>query len=320
MKIIHISDLHLDAVYKQENYIKTLLLLEYIADSGFDHVVITGDITENAERPAFLMARNLLKKFNLLNPHKCTIIIGNHDIFGGVLLAEDILNYPKKCRLTNFNNKVSEFTSAFNETYTTAISANTNDIYPFVKEFDEFILLGLNTIAEYSLMKNPFASNGKIPDEQLKRAFKILNTGKFKNKKVVVLAHHHFCKNPFHADSSESSLWQKIEKQTMKLRNKKTLLKFFNEINAELVLHGHLHETTDYTRKNIKFLNAGGTILGTNKNLLDYNIIEISAEEIKHTASRINLNTDNQKTLQYSSKGLLYSHLNLQEPPVVSLN
>ena len=102
MKIIHISDLHLDTFYKQDNYIKTLLLFEYIADSGFDHVVITGDITENAEKSAFLMARNLLKKFNLLNPHKCTIIIGNHDIFGGVLLAEDILNYPKKCRLTNF--------------------------------------------------------------------------------------------------------------------------------------------------------------------------------------------------------------------------
>ena len=320
MKIIHISDLHLDAVYKQENYVKTLLLFEYIADTGYDHLIITGDLTENAEKSALFMARNLLRKFKLLNPHKCTIIIGNHDIFGGVILAEDVLNYPKKCKLTNFDNKVSEFTSAFNETYTTAISAGANDIYPFVKEFDDFVLLGLNSIAEYSLLKNTFASNGRISGKQLKLAGKILLTGNFKNKKVIVITHHHFCKYPVHPPMGESSILQKIEKQTMKLRNKKSLIQFFNEINAELVLHGHLHETASYTRKNIEFLNAGGTILGNEKNLINYNQIEISSEKIKHTFKQINLIADNQKTMQYSSKGLLYSRLNLHEPAAISLN
>jgi Icc protein len=317
MKIVHISDLHLDAVYKQENYKKTLQLLQCIIDTGFDHLVITGDITENAEKSAFKLARRTLKKFNLLNPAKTTIIIGNHDIFGGVHLTEDLLNYPKKCKVANYTGKVEEFSSAFAETYNNVKTLNTNSTYPFVKEFDEFVLLGLNSIAEYSLLKNPFASNGKISQEQINSAQELLKHGNYKNKKVIILTHHHFCKSPLFADTSQSSVWQKIEKQTMKLRNKKTLLKFFKDSNAELVLHGHLHESAEYTRKGIKFLNAGGSILGKNKNILNFNVINISSREIKTSVESTQITN---YPAQYYSNKIQSDFIIFRPTRVISLN
>ena len=62
MKIFHISDLHLDRNYKKSNFDKTYNMLEEITGEGFDHLIITGDITENADSSSFELARNLLKK------------------------------------------------------------------------------------------------------------------------------------------------------------------------------------------------------------------------------------------------------------------
>jgi 3',5'-cyclic AMP phosphodiesterase CpdA len=135
---------------------KSLQLFEYIIDTGFDHLIISGDLTENTERSAFELTRETLKKFGLLNSGKLSMVIGNHDIFGGVHLAEDVINFPKKCKITNYQNKVSEFNYYFSETFERTERVNGNS-YPFVKAFDDVVLIGLNTIAEYSLLKNPFA-------------------------------------------------------------------------------------------------------------------------------------------------------------------
>jgi predicted phosphodiesterase len=260
-----------------------------------------------------------LKKFNLLNSSKCTIIIGNHDIYGGVHLAEDILNFPKRCNETNYNQKVEQFTSAFNETYHNIKTINNRNIYPFIKEFDDFIFLGLNSIAEYSFLRNPFASNGKIGSTQIESSRILLDSKHLKNKKVLVLTHHHFCKNPITLPH-ESTTWQRIEKQTIKLRNKKRLLGFFKELNTELVLHGHLHESSFYKRKKIKFLNAGGTILLENKGELNYNMIEISSNSISYSIENIPLTSQNQKFLPYTSKGQLFDLLNLPKLARISVN
>ena len=150
MKIVHISDLHIDAVYKRTNYMKSVKLLEYAIDTGFDHLVISCDLTENAEKSAFELVRKTLKKYNLLHSEKLTVVIGNHDIFGGVHLAEDLLNFPKKCRKTNYDIKISEFNYYFSEALENTVKYKNNS-YPFIKEFDETVLIGLNTIAKYSV-------------------------------------------------------------------------------------------------------------------------------------------------------------------------
>ena len=291
MKIVHISDLHIDAVYKRTNYTKSLQLLEYAVNTGFDHMVISGDLTENAEKTAFELVRKTLKKFGLLNSRKLSLVIGNHDIFGGVHLAEDLLNFPKKCKSTNYENKISEFNSYFKETFQKKANQN-ESIYPFIKEFDEVVFIGMNSIAKYSVYKNPFASNGKIDDRQMAEMEYHLDNEKYKGKIKIVITHHHFCKDPIE-ESTDSSMWQKIERQTMKLRDKKSIIKLFASHDVKMVLHGHLHETTTYNRKGIKFLNAGGSVLGKPEEMkmntinISNNIFHIETQTIPFKTTNI---------------------------------
>lgn len=286
MKIAHISDLHLDANYKESNRINTLQLLDYISDSNFDHVIISGDITENAESTAFELARNIFKKYDLLRPDKLTLTIGNHDIFGGVHLAEDVVNFPSKCRKTNFHQKVKEFAHYFRETFSKNIY-NSDNIFPFVKELDDVIITGLNSIAYYSIYKNPFASNGKISTSQIEQVGKILEERASGSKRRIVVSHHHFKKDSNDNTTSSATLWQAVERQTMKLRNKKKVIKRLANIGTEYLLHGHLHESGSYKRKNIQFLNAGGSVLGNNFGKLAVNEITVNSDGISHKITLI---------------------------------
>jgi 3',5'-cyclic AMP phosphodiesterase CpdA len=282
MKIAHLSDLHLDAKNKQENLYNFQKLLEHISRSSYDHVIITGDITENAEDSAFELARGLFKVYGLLDHRKLTVTIGNHDIFGGVHLAEDVLNFPAKCRAVDFDEKVKKFCKYFGETFESTLRPADDRFFPFIKVLDDVVLAGLNSIAEYSALKNPFASNGKISSAQTDEMTALLEKARTAGQKTLIVTHHHFCRDSLDVTSSSGSIWQAIEKQTMKLRNKKRIIKRLKKTGAEYVLHGHLHETASYTRKELNFLNAGGTLLGNKPGVLKFNEIEISKGEISH--------------------------------------
>jgi predicted phosphodiesterase len=95
------------------------------------------------------------------------------------------------------------------------------------------------------------------------------------------MIHHHFYKNNVPAKSSKNLLWNRIENFTMKLRNKKKLLNLFSENGVRLVLHGHSHEIKEYTRKGIKFLNAGGSVENETPGEAGLFIIEIKDNEQK---------------------------------------
>jgi 3',5'-cyclic AMP phosphodiesterase CpdA len=287
MKIYHISDLHLDKNFKKSNYYKTHCLLERIVDEGFDHLVISGDITENAESSAFEIARGLLKKFGLHGSEKATVVIGNHDIYGGVHLAEDVLSFPAKCRTTNYYEKVKDFEYYFRETFENTIAPARTTFFPFIKEFDEFLLIGLNSISEYSVLKNPFASNGEIGIEQFRLINEILSHKSFKGKKKIAVSHHHFCKDK--SNEQSSTLWQVIERQTMKLKNKKSTIKKLKKLGIDMVLHGHLHETNEYHRKGIKFINSGGSILGYKPNEIKITEINITGKQITSQVKAFNI-------------------------------
>lgn len=281
MKIAHISDLHLDANYKKENYYNTLHLIEYIINNKYDHLIISGDITENAEPASFELARSVFKNAGLLHRDKLTVIIGNHDIFGGVHLAEDVINFPAKCRKTNFYSKVNEFVYYFRETFEKNINPH-GSYFPFVKELDNIVISGFNSIAPYSVMKNPFASNGKISTGKLRFIESILEENKFKDKTRIALTHHHFSKDTGDTAASSAAIWLAIEKQTMKLRGKKKIIREFSDLGFELVLHGHQHVNRVYSRKNVRFINSGGSILGDNFGKLSLNEIYVEPDGIKN--------------------------------------
>jgi 3',5'-cyclic AMP phosphodiesterase CpdA len=274
MRIAHLSDIHLCATFKKANIGKTKKLIKLALEKGADHFVFTGDISDNSDEKDFLIFRKILESFDLLHREKTTLVIGNHDIFGGVQTAQDILNFPAKCLSTNYDKKVNEFVGYFNELFENCFFPVTNKPFPYAKIIGDVVYIGLNTSDYYSRIKNSFASNGKVHKEQFEGIKKILEMEKFKSKKKIILSHHHFYKNSEEATSS-NLMWTKIESYTLKLRGKKKLLKLFKKNNVELVLHGHSHEMREYERKGIKFLNAGGSVDNSNSNKSSIVLIDI---------------------------------------------
>lgn len=283
MRIAHISDLHLCTKHKRENISKIKKLIQHALDNGVQHFVITGDISDNADEKDFVVFKEILKKFDLLRSDKTTIVIGNHDIFGGPQTAQDVFGFPTKCMNTNYHEKVAKFIDHFKELFENTIRPHDELFFPFVKEFKDVLLIGLNSNAEYSRFKNPFASNGHVSKIQRQFLKAILTKNEFKEKVKVILTHHHFYPKNVTSHSSESTMWNKIENYTMKLRGKKKLLKLFLESNVKLVLHGHSHEMKEYFREGIRFLNAGASVDNNSKDesslfLIDAFPFEITAE------------------------------------------
>lgn len=276
MRIAHISDLHISASHKRTNIRNTKYLLNYIAKNSFDHLIITGDVTDNATSKDFDILRNLLDRAGLLDNDKLTMVIGNHDIFGGVQKPEDIFNFPGKCLYTNYKQKVLDFHTNFIEAFWNTYHPIENEIFPFVKDLGEIILIGLNSVDHYSKIKNPFASNGRISKKQYEGLDRIFSMEEYKHKVKIVCVHHHFYKEPLCNSNPNLSLLERIEKQTMKLRGKKRFFNLLNNNDVKLVLHGHLHETCEYTKKKLKFLNAGATINSKIPDNLIINDIDIS--------------------------------------------
>jgi 3',5'-cyclic AMP phosphodiesterase CpdA len=273
MKIIHLSDLHLSTIFKESNLHKIDFALRTILAGEWDHIVITGDLTDNAEPNDFSQLRELFGSYGLLDPKKLSLVIGNHDIFGGIQTAEDILSFPERCKTTDYDLKICEFAEYFRETFANCIYQSEN-IFPYAKIIDDVLFVAINTIAKYSKIKNPFASNGEVDINQFTETDEILSKYGANAKTRIILSHHHFNKLKTTSPGSASGIWQNIEKQTMKLRKKKRLFRLFNMYNVDLVLHGHVHENVVYKRKSINFLNAGSSIKTSHNNHIKINVID----------------------------------------------
>ena len=98
LTIAHISDLHINPLFKKANSLRTRVLLQKVARLQVDHVVVTGDVTSGALPEDYAKARELLLEAGLFHPSRLTTVIGNHDIYGGLYTAEDILTFPGRCR------------------------------------------------------------------------------------------------------------------------------------------------------------------------------------------------------------------------------
>ena len=291
MKIAHISDLHFTTFFRKNNLDKIKHLLNYAIKFKFDHLVLSGDLTHNADQADFEILRNLFKEYSLLDSEKLSVVIGNHDIFGGPQTAEDIFLFPEKCRLVDYDKKVFEFGDYFSEAFQYCSDTKGGQYFPYVKKINDILIIGLNSIEKYSKLNNPFASNGKIYKDDYNFLANILNKYYIDFTKKLIIVHHHFNKIKVDKSKSGSSFWQNIEKQTMKLKKKKKLFQLFKMFNVDLVLHGHIHETGEYFRKGIRFLNAGSSVMGNNENELKINFINLNNSDINIETHKIILNT-----------------------------
>ncbi len=255
--------------------------MKYAIKQGTDHFIITGDLTDNAERDDFLILRKLFDDLGLLHHDKLSLVIGNHDIFGGVQTAEDIFSFPERCKNVDYMKRVKEFYIYFKETFDGAEIIDNDTVFPYAKIINGVLLVGLNSNDVYSSTKNIFASNGIVHLDQFNKTVNILNNLSGKAQTKMIMLHHHFNKMEVSSNGTFGSFWQNIEKQTMKLRKKKRLFNVFKECNIDLVLHGHYHVTGDYERKGVHFSNAGGSTKSENESQLTLNFIDIKKNSIK---------------------------------------
>jgi len=279
--IAHISDLHIGSEHRPRNSTNARRLLEYIVRRGVDHVVLTGDITANAGPVDFAEARRILEPFGLLNPARLTVVIGNHDVFGGVQVPEDILGFPRRCKETTYERKVEEFREHFREAFQNSFFTSPFDPFPFAKMIGNVLLVGINTVAPYSRIRNPLGSNGEVGSVQFRRLETILGADVFQKRKKIILAHHHFSRNEGKQPASVNSVWGTIENQTMRLHGKKPLCRLFRSHGVEIVLHGHVHRNAEYRRKGVRFLNGGGSVLGPGLDELNVNMLRVSDREVE---------------------------------------
>jgi predicted phosphodiesterase len=290
MKIAHISDLHLNTYYRDSHLKEIRSILKYCNDSGVDHLFITGDLTDNASEVNLNILKKSLSYYGFEKSNKLSVIVGNHDIFGGIQKAEEIFSFPDKCRKTDYNSKVKSFNQVFTNSFYDCIYEGTSNSYPYAKIVGDVLIIGINSNAEYSSISNPFASNGEVSIEQFTETAKILNEfGNFVKYKIILI-HHHF--NKLNSDSGFSSagLWQNIEKQTMRLKKKKRLYTLFQEYGIDLILHGHLHITQQYEKRGLKFLNAGGSIKSVDPDKLKFNLLTINKDKLTAEVKKISIN------------------------------
>lgn len=272
MKIAHISDLHLNTLFNDSNLMRVKRLIKYISTQSVDHLIISGDLTDNADESDLLILKRILNKYGFSSHLTLTVIPGNHDIFGGPQKPIDIFTFPDRCKEVDYDAKVNLFKEVFKETFFNTLTTDSESNFPFVKEIENVIILGINSIAEYSKYKNPFASNGEVKLKHFNKIDELLKKYSEKDVFKVVTIHHHFNKMK-NTKRSISGLWQNIEKQTMKLKKKKRLLSLFQKHNVDIVLHGHIHYNEFYERKGIAFLNAGASTVGYTGKSLRVNII-----------------------------------------------
>lgn len=290
MKIAHLSDLHICQKSRPNNLEKTRWLIEYALQQQADHFVFTGDIVHLAKKEDFIAFRNLLDEFDLLDSSRTTLVIGNHDIFGGVYFAEDVLTFPQQCEAVDYHKRLIEFKNYFFETFENSYFPASHEPYPFAKKIGNVVFIGLNSIHKYSKLKNLTASKGEVGKIQLENLRQILSRREFQDKIKIVLVHHHFKKVSHRCSLFTNTLLRNIETYGNKLKNRKQVARLLARYKVDLILHGHEHDSHEYFYKDLHFMNAGGCIERNNQDELHINFITVASNKIKTEISMISEN------------------------------
>lgn len=257
-RIAHITDVHIKYDKLDPFYISFKKLLKNIKAHACDHILLTGDISDYADLRDYEIIRRLLDEFGFLHGDKLSVIPGNHDIFGGPCPYIPVYMYPTVCKNLDYKKRVYLFYNSFKETFDNATIDN-ESIFPFVKIlWDKIAVIGINSIAEWSLEKNPQGTNGYVSNEALKKIKIFLKMPEVKDKFKIIMIHHQFNAPDHNPEQPEHALWLTIENWKMKMYDKKRLFDLIKNFEIDLVLHGHTHITEKYSKSKCLFLNASG--------------------------------------------------------------
>lgn len=186
-------------------------LAKEMARTKVDHVTITGDLTNLALEPEFLLAREILEDELHLRPSDISVVPGNHDLYTRGAL--------KRKRFTEF---FSEYTKCDIDV---AVDIGAGH-FPFVKLRGPAAIIGLSS----AVPRPPFVASGTLGRLQLEALARALAHPEVKKRTPVLLLHHPPLNPP-----SLLKTWLEGLTDADRLRE------LLAPLERGLVLHGHLH-------------------------------------------------------------------------------
>ncbi|GMV42817.1 MAG: transcriptional regulator [Myxococcales bacterium] len=214
-------------------------LVDHLIAKGYDHVVITGDLSNLALDAEFARARRELERLG--GPERVTVIPGNHDTYTAGSVRE------------------RRFQGWFGDWMGTEAAEG----FPFVKQVGGVTFLGLNS----TYWTLPFLSYGRVGRAQrellVERARDPRLDGTFK----VVLLHHNLHRRG------------RFSEATSRLRDRDAVARAIADAGANLVLHGHSHKAHRYhlgdTGGRIPVIGCGSSTWHHRVHMARYNVYDI---------------------------------------------
>lgn len=178
----------------------------------FDHVVVTGDLTNLALEPEYDLARDVLERELGLNPAQVTVVPGNHDVYTrGALSSRRFERYFGPWLVSDLPD----------------LAADANGgLFPVVKLRGSVAIIGLSS----AVPRLPMVAAGELGHAQIAALHRVLAHPEVA-RRTPVLAIHHPAVRP---DSRAKTYLEG-------LRDAAALVAELRPIANGLLVHGHLH-------------------------------------------------------------------------------
>lgn len=187
--------------------------LDDLRESPPDHLVITGDLTNLGTRAEIESATRWLEGVGC--PADVTLIPGNHDAYV----------WPPAGEREGWERWAPWMTSDSSDVLASELSAPLRDSFPMVRRRGDLAIVGLCSVFPTSLFK----AHGGLGERQLEALADVLAGLEHEGLCRVVLLHH----PPVARGQSARR----------RLHDAARLGEVLARVGAELVLHGHTHET-----------------------------------------------------------------------------
>src|ERR1017187_4352972 len=235
--IAHIADPHIDMAMHPERLSSLRELLVRAIRNGVSHIVISGDIASVPEVSSWIAVRTLLQGLGIYHKARVSIVIGNHDVFGGPNSTFETFRFQRKCQRTNVEKNIRQFESVFAELFRGTLHPSDSP-FPYVKVVGSHVFVGINSVAPFSLRHNPCASNGEVPARDIEWIDRQLTRLSSYNK--VIIMHHHLLNHKAQFLKKRRLLHKLLywlEDKTLRLRDNTELIALFRKHAVEAVLH-----------------------------------------------------------------------------------
>lgn len=294
--IAHIADPHINMRLFPQRLEHLRNLISAALKDGVSHIVISGDIASVPDVNYWKAVRVMFKELGVYHRDKLSLVVGNHDVFGGPHSAFELIRFQRTCAATDVRQNIRAFVEVFAELFRDTVHPEDGP-FPFIKIVGSRAFIGINTVAAFTLRHNPCASNGEVMSEDVEWIDAMLSA--LPQTHNVVIMHHHFLNHKSERLGRRAPLTKLLywmEEISLRMRGHDDLLSLFRKHSVEAVLHGHVHISTGYEIGGIPCSNAGGSVIEREGSLLfAYN--RLRKEAGKFAVKVVKLDNANQDSL-----------------------